>query len=402
MIEPATLWSNLYLILIMSLISFGALVILKRIILTHFSHLNLLNRLIILSRWLFLFSACAFILSLGWIFLPTPSVTYPAEPFAKPVDVDPNHPFTVIFNRPISRSLKPSLTPPTPGSWVYQTGNFGLFFSDRLVFTPAKPLDHGLEYTLNLDRILPVTWMTLKQAQKYLFVFSTPSDDPIIYGEVKSIDTLTTTPVASDEATLLPENQNSFSLAVPLYKQHYKFTCYTAAAQMVLAYRQITSVTELGFLKEIGYDSTPKNQLTNTWGDPNRGVVGTFDGTGDGGYGAHWDPVAKALGAYRQVEVMHHWNLNELLEKVKAGNPVMVWWVNGVWPAKELTWNSSDGEKIRAVNGMHVEVVTGWVGPMASPTYILTNDPWRGHRRYIPSTFTKLWQWFDNTAIVVY
>jgi uncharacterized protein YvpB len=130
--------------------------------------------------------------------------------------------------------------------------------------------------------------------------------------------------------------------------------------------------------------------------------VGTYNGSGDGGYGVHWQPVAQALAKHRQVEVLQNSSIAQILSKVKAGYPVIVWWVNGVWPAKELFWNNSQGETIRAVNGMHVEIVTGWAGNQNNPDYIFTNDPWRGFRQYTPETFTTLWRWFNNTAVVVY
>lgn len=192
----------------------------------------------------------------------------------------------------------------------------------------------------------------------------------------------------------------SFRLAVPLHKQSYSFTCYSAAAQMALGYRGV-SIDERGFLDEIGFVDTPRSFATNSWGNPNKGIVGTYDGSGAGGYGAHWDPVAKAIQAYRPTEVKRQWNVSELLQTVADGNPVMVWWVNGVWPAKDVSWNSPDG-KVYTVNGMHVEVVVGYEGLITNPTAIYTNDPWRGRRTYTQKGFENLWRWFNNTAVIVY
>ncbi len=194
----------------------------------------------------------------------------------------------------------------------------------------------------------------------------------------------------------------TFVLDVPLYKQHHSFTCFSIAAKMALGYRGITGIDEIGFMNEIGYDSTPRNFTTNSWGDPNLGVVGTYNGSGPGGYGAHWGPVSNALSKYRNVEVKRNWNIKSLLETVRQGNPVMVWWVNGVWPAKDVSWFAPSGEKVYTVNGMHVEVIKGWVGDQQNPDYILTNDPWRGNRRYTQSQFLNLWKWFSNTGVIVY
>lgn len=171
---------------------------------------------------------------------------------------------------------------------------------------------------------------------------------------------------------------------------------------MALGYKGVTGIGEVGFMEEIGYQNVNRNFTTNTWGNPNEGVVGTYDGSGPGGYGAHWDPVANAMSKYRKTEVKRHWNIPDMLDVVRQGNPVMVWWVNGVWPAKDISWNLPNGERVYTVNGMHVEVVKGWVGDVQDPEAILTNDPWRGNRRYTQSQFLNLWKWFDNTAVVVY
>jgi uncharacterized protein YvpB len=192
----------------------------------------------------------------------------------------------------------------------------------------------------------------------------------------------------------------SFRLAVPLHKQNYTFTCYSAASRMALGYRGV-AIDERGFLDEIGFVDTPRSFATNSWGNPNKGIVGTFDGSGVGGYGAHWEPVANAIRAYRPTEIKRQWNVKDLLQTVANGNPVMVWWVNGVWPAKDVSWNSPDG-KVYTVNGMHVEVVVGFEGLITNPTAIYTNDPWRGRRTYTQKGFENLWRWFNNTAVIVY
>ena len=170
---------------------------------------------------------------------------------------------------------------------------------------------------------------------------------------------------------------------------------------MILAYCGV-QIGELEFSNLVGYDSTPRNSLTNTWGNPNQAIVGTYNGGGTGGYGAHSEPVSRAISKYRPTEIRRQWNLPELLSEVEKKHPVMVWWVNGVWPAKDVSWNLPSGEKVYTVNGMHVEVVVGWEGNRENPTRILTNDPWRGHRRYTPDTFKNLWKWFNNTAVVVH
>jgi uncharacterized protein YvpB len=344
-----------------------------------------------LSIYIPIFCLSAILIFSVLILFGQPEVIFPSGPLASPVSFTQEHPLTIIFNRPISRQLIPRLTPTLEGTWHFDHSAYGPFLPDQLTFIPSKAFAQGTDYMVTLDRILPVAWVDLSHAQKYLFVFSTPPNPP---------SPSPAAPAPTPNFTPTPPLTH-FSLNIPKYKQHYTFTCFSVAAQMVLSYRGV-KVDELGFMDEIGYDKTPRNYAAHTWGDPNLGIVGTYNGTGAGGYGVHWDPVAAAIKKYRPVEIKHEASIPEILEAVKAGNPVMVWWVNGVWPAKDLYWKNSQGQSVHAVNGMHVEVVKGWLGDIANPTYILTSDPWRGDRRYTPEAFNQLWHWFNNTAVIVY
>jgi len=249
-------------------------------------------------------------------------------------------------------------------SWVSNNDGHS---ADTLIFTPQIKLDYDTNYQIVMNSGIK-SINGIFSNQTYIFSFKT----------VPKI----------------------FTLDIPLRKQKHTFTCFASASEMVLAYYGI-EMTEEEIWNQIAKDPTKRSYVRNIWGDPNKGIVGQMDGSVGSGYGAHWDPVAKMLARYRPVEVKRNWNLKELLDEVKAGNPVMVWWVNGVWPAKYLYWNNADGEKVRAVNGLHVEIVKGWIGDQSNPDYILTSDPWRGERKYNQETFYNLWKWFDETAVVV-
>lgn len=273
------------------------------------------------------------------------------DPADQAINIDTTAPIYLTFNQPPTKdpinfvTFKPAIT-------------FESNLEDNLLtLTPETPLDYQTQYHLLIPEL------------NFQTSFTTAAE--------------------------------TFRLPVPLLKQHFKFSCYAAASQMVLAYYQAPSLTETEIVETIGYDPTPRKIIGNIWGDPDTGVVGTIDGSGDGGYGVHWQPVADFIGKFRSVSVQRQWSLSALLTEVNQGYPVMVWWVNGVWPAKNLSWNSAIGKEVRAVNGLHVEVVTGYVGSLNHPDYILTNDPWRGQRRYTPETFTSLWSWFDQTAVVI-
>jgi len=51
---------------------------------------------------------------------------------------------------------------------------------------------------------------------------------------------------------------------------------------------------------------------------------------------------------------------------------------------------------------MHSEVVVGFTGRHDNPTSILTNDPWRGRRKYTLGSFYNIWGYLGNRAIVVF
>lgn len=271
-------------------------------------------------------------------------------------------PIFVIFNQTVeleSAQANFILQPPTPG--IFSVSD------NILIFTPQNNFAYGTTYQLSLN---PGIQSPTGQISRKTY-----------------IQTFTTAP-------------RTFKLDVPLVKQQHTFYCFAAAAQMVLNYYDIP-LDQTEIWNQIGQDHTPRNFVTNTWGNPYKAIVGTVDGSDPGGYGVHWDPVATLISRYRPAEVKRHWDIPGLLNEIQANHPALIWWVNGVWPAKDVSWNTPEDGKVYTVNGMHVEVAVGWIGDINHPDFILTNDPWRGERHYTPDQFLSLWKWFDNTAVVV-
>jgi len=359
-----------------------------------------------LSRKSFIIQICVFVVfaaSCIGLVVPVPNLVAPRLPLFDAIEVNSSSPLVLVFDRPLGKKISAQIVPDTPGEWKLGVGNFSLPFN-QLSFIPTESLASDTEYLVEISNIAPLTGLNFSRQNRLLFSFKTPQAKaqtkptiPTTAPEIASNNTSAPTPTIA-AATPTPK---TFILNVPQYKQHHTFTCYSVAAQMALAYRGVT-IDELGFLDEIGYDKTERNFITNTWGNPNRAVVGTYDGSGPGGYGTHWDPVVAAMKKYRNIEVFRSWNIPDMLKKVEEGNPVMVWWVNGVWPAKDVSWNLPNGQKVYTVNGTHVEVVVGWVGDRDKPTNVITNDPWRGRRYYTPAQFNNLWKWHSNTGVVVY
>ncbi len=198
---------------------------------------------------------------------------------------------------------------------------------------------------------------------------------------------------------------STFMLKVPLYSQTHTFTCNVTAAAMVLSYKGVSS-SEMSVYSGIAKDNTSckKNGDTITrWGNPNTGYVGDINGGGKcGGYGVHWGPVSSYISS-RGIsnQVISGWSAAQVAREVKKGHPVIRWGQNGWASPTWKSWSSPTGN-VSALNGMHSEVVVGFVGPADNPVQIITNDPWRGVRHLSIAEFYGVWGYFGRRGIVVY
>lgn len=201
----------------------------------------------------------------------------------------------------------------------------------------------------------------------------------------------------SDFSTSFTTESQVFQLDLPQIYQTHTFTCNVTAARMTLAYRGF-SVSDEQLVSHFGFDPTPRDTANNTWGNPHQQFVGNFES----GYGVYWGPISSAISAYTPAQAHTGWNLTDMLKEVQNGNPVIIWGQNGFSSAYDMSWTTPTGTYIYAVHGMHSEVVKGYIGSPENPSYILLNDPWRGHRQYETSYFLGLWGYFNNSAVVVY
>ncbi len=227
---------------------------------------------------------------------------------------------------------------------------------------------------------------------------------------LKGVKTIYGLDSAQTYSSYFTTQQQSVMLNVPSYRQAHMYSCMASAARSALAYRGVY-LNEDYILSLIGYDSTP---FSGTWGDPNSiwgnpytGIVGNVDGKSGGvnwGYGAYWNPTAKAINNYRATEIKNNWNASGIAQEIANGNPVIVWWVNGIWPAYEVYWKTTSGTPIRGVNSMHVQVVKGFTGTISSPTSFTVTDSGYGYpsHTYDIGTFNAKWSWFGYSAVVVH
>ncbi len=195
-------------------------------------------------------------------------------------------------------------------------------------------------------------------------------------------------------------NVPNCSLISPQYcqpQQPVSFSCNIYALKMVLAWKGY-NLSAQSIIAEMGYNSN----YTSIWtGNPNKVYVGNSDGSW--GYGVYWDPTQKILNNRNIVsEIKKNWNIIDLVKEVEKGHPVIIWRYNGTSTPGYFSWIADDGEKIKAINGQHGGVVTGFRGSSNNPTHIHLNDPWFGSLWLDKNTFDYYWSFLDRVGLVIY
>lgn len=198
---------------------------------------------------------------------------------------------------------------------------------------------------------------------------------------VKTVDGFDST---QDFQSSFTTRSETFTLNVPQYYQDPRtqtFNCNLVAIQMALGYLGKGVPSQEQIKAAIGVGQNPNA----SWVDS---------------YGTHTAPAAAYLTSKGvNFSVKTGWNVPALAKEVEKGNPVILWWYN--------RYSTPKGTKTLpggylGYNGMHSEVVRGFVGSSSNPSYLLTNDPWRGPLTYSQSLFKSTWAYLNYTAIVVY
>jgi uncharacterized protein YvpB len=284
------------------------------------------------------------------------ATTSPAEG-AKGVSV--NQPVRLTFNQTVQHADISSFlkfSPTIKGAWKW--------VGEDLVFTPTQDLVFGTTYTLTIAKALqPVQGL----------------------------------PAVKDLTLQFSTEQAVTRLAVPYHRQEHNLSCEIATLVMALRFRGI-NIGEKAIIDAIGVDLTIKKN--GIWGDPDVAFVGNIDGQQPGtGYGVYAAPIAKVGSKYRPSRVMVGASLEDVLNQVKAGNPVIVW--GNASTGKRIDWKTSSGKTVRAIVGEHTRVVIGFVGSANNPSTIVTLDPLYGERRFSKTAFLADWALLGNMAVVV-
>ncbi len=87
-----------------------------------------------------------------WL-VPPPHARLTDPSFQSSVYSPPNK-IEIYFDRPVSRGmLEKSITPDTPGRWVFENAFYGTHFYRKLVFYPTQSLRPDTEYSISLGNI---------------------------------------------------------------------------------------------------------------------------------------------------------------------------------------------------------------------------------------------------------
>ncbi len=248
---------------------------------------------------------------------------------------------SVVFDQRVnhaSAESKFSFSPSIPGSFSW-SGN-------TMIYTFADTLDFYTKYTISVGAgVESIYGLPSKQAFSSSFT-------------------------TEEQVVILP---------VPQFHQPRGFDCNLYATKMALAFRGV-DISVDGAKASIGIGEDPNLSWVNE-------------------YGVHWGPISKLISGYRSNAIKGGWNAVGLATEVAKGNPSIVYVYNGAstpYGAFELPGGFT------GYNGMHSEVVVGFTGRPDNPTTIITNDPWRGRRKYSVGSFNGIWGYMGNRAIVVY
>ncbi|MFA5775060.1 MAG: C39 family peptidase [Ilumatobacteraceae bacterium] len=188
-------------------------------------------------------------------------------------------------------------------------------------------------------------------------------------------------------------------LAVKFDAQDAPLSCEVASLKMALAFKGV-KVSEAALMQNVGYDTTRRR--SNTWGNPNKGFVGTLHGFQNvTGYGVHWEPIAKTAALYRPARVVKHWGIRNITTAIDAGNPVLMWGTYRVSTAHTDPWRTPDGTLIKAWYGEHTRVVIGYIGSAQNPSRIVLMDPVKGKLTWTIPEFKENWSHFEYNGVLV-
>lgn len=192
--------------------------------------------------------------------------------------------------------------------------------------------------------------------------------------------------------------QTIAKLNVPYHRQEHSLSCEIASLKMALSYAGF-NISEDELIQSLHFDQTPRSRTL--WGDPFKGFVGDIDGKmGKTGYGVYWDPIVDVGNRYAPTRAFTGLTAADFAEHILNNRPVVVWGYFGRGAA--INWETTDGNRINAINGEHARIVTGFTGSKENPEGFFLLDPIYGELYWSTEKFMKNGEPFDNAGVVVY
>ncbi|MYL33815.1 hypothetical protein GLW08_20715 [Pontibacillus yanchengensis] len=179
--------------------------------------------------------------------------------------------------------------------------------------------------------------------------------------------------------------------------------CEVTSLSMLLQYHD-KDVDKMNLAKQVPKDTTPysENDGEVSFGNPNKGFVGSMYNLSKPGYGVYHEPIAKLTAQYVSKERVHDFSggsFFQILEQLNEKRPV---WVITNTLYKKLpeeyfeTWNTAQGQQSITMKE-HSVLVTGY-----DSQSIYFNDPLSGQKKKAPiSDFREAWVQMGKQAISI-
>ncbi len=178
--------------------------------------------------------------------------------------------------------------------------------------------------------------------------------------------------------------------------------CEVTSLSMLLDYLHINE-TPLSLAHAIVRDKTPLvtngNGQILSWGDPNRGFVGSISGHAPG-FGVYHHPIDVLLNRYvsGHAQDLTGDHFADLLAALRSGRPVIVWTTINFSPdISWITWHSPEG-LIKTTMAEHAVLLVGY-----DTRDVYVNNPLNGAKAQpVPrQIFRKTWILMGRQAVTV-
>lgn len=201
----------------------------------------------------------------------------------------------------------------------------------------------------------------------------------------------------STEKNEVEEPKNYYIKEVPLINQFPELPtgCEVASAAMLLNFYGI-NVSKETLAEQVSKAELPKVNKGRVEGkSPNDYFIG--NPRDSKAFGAFNKPMFELINNYKAAENITGCEFSQVIEQVKAGQPVMVWITRELAEVEYTTsWYVVD-EVFWWPKGEHTVVVTG-----VEENAVIVNDPYGGEeKRYSLEKFKRIWEAMGSQAIVV-